>query len=215
LPIDRSDAGKPPAPAASAARHGGARPLSSGIAASRSDREPAARIELTVDAPDRIFHALDPSPLVGRDLDDEVETYILECAQELPSDHYGMVIHVPGRAPPPEDAEALSKAIRAYFVYRRDEQMRRLRVLLREGRQALAIGLTFLFVCGAVGVLAQRALPEPFGSFLNEGLLIIGWVANWRPIEIFLYDWRPMRRQRDILAALGRMEIAFRPSAAA
>jgi hypothetical protein len=58
-------------------------------------------------------------------------------------------------------------------------------------------------------------LPEPFGSFLNEGLLIIGWVANWRPIEIFLYDWRPMRRQRDILAALGRMEIAFRPSAAA
>jgi len=187
--------------------------LRSSVAGPAPGGEPAAaRIELTVDAPERIFHALDPSPLVGRDLDDEVETYILECAQELPSHHYAMVIHVPGNVPSPPDADALSKAIRAYFVYRRDEQMRRLRVLMREGRHALAVGLTFLFVCGAVGVLAQQALPAPIGSFLNEGLLIIGWVANWRPIEIFLYDWRPMRRQRDILDALGRMDIGFRPA---
>jgi hypothetical protein len=24
---------------------------------------------------------------------------------------------------------------------------------------------------------------------IEESLLIFGWVANWRPIEIFLSDW--------------------------
>ena len=50
----------------------------------------------------------------------------------------------------------------------------------------------------------------PFGEFLSEGLLIIGWVANWRPAEIFLYDWRPMKRQREILDELANMDIHFR-----
>ncbi|MGA7532679.1 MAG: hypothetical protein WCB50_13625 [Pseudolabrys sp.] len=24
---------------------------------------------------------------------------------------------------------------------------------------------------------------------MQESLIIVGWVAIWRPIEIFLYDW--------------------------
>ena len=30
---------------------------------------------------------------------------------------------------------------------------------------------------------------------LEESLIIVGWVANWRPIEIYLYDWLPIRRR--------------------
>jgi len=30
---------------------------------------------------------------------------------------------------------------------------------------------------------------------LGEGLVIGGWVAMWRPIEILLYDWWPLRRE--------------------
>jgi hypothetical protein len=81
---------------------------------------------------------------------------------------------------------------------------------MREGRRSLAIGIAFLFACAGLGILAENALPAPLGAFLSEGLLIVGWVANWRPIEIFLYDWRPMRRRRDVLAALARMQVSFR-----
>jgi uncharacterized membrane protein YbhN (UPF0104 family) len=127
------------------------------------------------------------------------------------TERYALILHVPQQVTPGEgEGKALGDAIRAYFAYRRDEEARKLRSLMREGRQSAAIGLAFLFVCGALGLLAVRALPSPLGSFLSEGLLIIGWVANWRPIEIFLYDWRPIRREWRILDGLARMVVEFR-----
>lgn len=45
----------------------------------------------------------------------------------------------------------------------------------------------------------------PVREILREGLVITGWVAMWRPLEILLYDWWPLideRRQiRRILDA--------------
>jgi hypothetical protein len=60
-----------------------------------------------------------------------------------------------------------------------------------------------------LGFFAVKLIPTPLGSVLREGFLIVGWVANWRPLEIFLYDWRPMRRQLGILTSLGGMRIEF------
>jgi hypothetical protein len=47
--------------------------------------------------------------------------------------------------------------------------------------------------------------------FVEEGLLIIGWVAMWRPLELLLYDWWPqLRRKRtyDNLACM-RVEVLY------
>ena len=183
--------------------------------AHRTDPPPAhaGTIEVSLDTPDALFHAFDPSPLVARDLDDEVEAWIVESARELPHRAYRLIIHIAEETGTPANHQALAQAIRNYFLYRRDVQARRLRLLMREGRQALALGLGFLILCSGLGFAAMRLVPAPFGGFLNEGLLIIGWVANWRPVEIFLYDWRPMRRQRDIYDALGHMQINIRPAA--
>lgn len=148
--------------------------------------------------------------MVGRDLDNEVEAYILESALELPERVYRLVIHVASAEAEPVGQGTIAAAVRSYFAYRSEVQARRLRLLLREGRQALAVGLGFLTLCWGLGFLAIDVIPAPFGDFLNEGLLIIGWVANWRPAEIFLYDWRPMKRQQAVLDALAGMDIHFR-----
>lgn len=167
-------------------------------------------IDLRVRIPGDMFHALDPSPMVGRDLDTEVEAYIVESALELPERTYRLVLHVAEPDADRDSQETIAEAVRSYFAYRSQVQARRLRLLLREGRQALIMGLGFLALCWGLGLLATRSLPEPFGEFLSEGLLIIGWVANWRPAETFLYDWRPMKRQRGVLDALASMDIDFR-----
>jgi hypothetical protein len=167
------------------------------------------QIELKVDAPQRLFHELDPTPLAGRDLDEAVESYIIESARELRSSHYELLLHLREGGLLPQRREALADSIRAYFSYRREIENRKLRRLLAEGRRTLAIGLVFLFFCGVLGVLASDALPTPVGPFLNQGLLIIGWVANWRPVEIFLHDWQPIRRERDLLGALAQMKVQF------
>jgi hypothetical protein len=43
------------------------------------------------------------------------------------------------------------------------------------------------------------------GEIARENLTIGGWVSMWRPLEIFLYDWWPIRseaRLSDRLAAM-------------
>ena len=169
-------------------------------------------IELTIAAPDALFHALDPAPLHGRDLNDEVEDFIIETAREAPAPQFALVIHVPPDELRCANEDALADAIRAYFARRRDSASRDFRSLMRQGRHTLAVGLSFLFVCGVLAALAQESLPAPAGPFVEQGLLIIGWVANWRPVEIFLYDWRPLRKQRALFDVLSRMSIQFRAS---
>lgn len=147
--------------------------------------------------------------MVGRDLDNEVEAYILESALELPERTYRLLIHVASTKNEAAIKDTITAAIRSYFAYRSEVQARRLRLLLRDGRQALAVGLGFLTICWGLGFLVTDLVAAPFGDFLNEGLLIIGWVANWRPAEIFLYDWRPMKRQGAVLDALASMDVHF------
>jgi hypothetical protein len=44
-----------------------------------------------------------------------------------------------------------------------------------------------------------------FAGIAREGLLIGGWVAMWRPLEIFLYDWWPIRAEAKLMDRLGAM----------
>jgi hypothetical protein len=46
--------------------------------------------------------------------------------------------------------------------------------------------------------------PAPF----REHSLVIGaWVALWRPLEIFLYDWWPVRAEARRYDRLGTMDV--------
>jgi hypothetical protein len=48
------------------------------------------------------------------------------------------------------------------------------------------------------------------GAALREGLLIAGWVVIWRPVELLLYDWIPVRRERRVMQRLLAMPIDVR-----
>ncbi len=167
-------------------------------------------IELTVERPQLLFHTFDPSPVGDRELDDKLERFIVHWAEDEPAPAYRMIVHVRAEGPSESEAAKLAAGVRAHFGHLSDVEARKRRLLLREGRSSLAVGVGFLLVCALLGVAALRTLPEPIGYFVDQGLLIIGWVANWRPVEIFLYDWRPLRRNERLFRVLSRMEIEFR-----
>jgi hypothetical protein len=50
--------------------------------------------------------------------------------------------------------------------------------------------------------LAGYLFQPPLRRLVEESLLILGWVANWRPIEIFFYDWWPVVRKRNLYRRL-------------
>jgi len=81
-----------------------------------------------------------------------------------------------------------------------------LRLLLVRGSISLLIGLTFLAVCLSVRQLLL-ANVEPGDAIASEGLLILGWVAMWKPVEIFLYDWWPDLDRRRLFERIAHIQI--------
>jgi hypothetical protein len=63
-------------------------------------------------------------------------------------------------------------------------------------------------------MLALRGLVSSNGmafDLLREGLTISGWVALWKPIDIHLYRWWPIRRLMGLQTRLSAcpVEVAF------
>jgi len=59
-----------------------------------------------------------------------------------------------------------------------------------------------------LGQLVRRIMGETQWAFLlRESLLIGGWVAMWKPLEIFLYDWWPILGKRRIQDRLSRIQV--------
>src|SRR5262249_23279884 len=92
----------------------------------------------------------------------------------------------------------------------------RLRDVLRIGNRSLMIGLAFLAAALAAGNFVGRHVDGQFGDLLKESLVIGGWVAMWKPLETFLYDWWPIEGEVRLLRRLAAMpgRIEYRAGAA-
>jgi hypothetical protein len=170
-----------------------------------------ANIEINLSRLPQLFNTLDPSPFHERDLDPDAEEYILSSAEEVPRQRpLTLVIHLPADQMPQPGAPDLAAAIHNYFANCETLELRRLRRLFRDGRIALLTGLAFLFCCVLLRELAFSFGNGSVSDILGESMLIIGWVAMWRPLEIFLYEWVPIRRRCRILAKLSTMPVVVR-----
>ena len=174
--------------------------------------QPEAKIEISLNRLSQLFNSLDPSPFHERDLDQDAEDYILGSAEEIWHHRpLRLVIHLPADQVPEPDALSLADAVHNFFGYREAHERRQLRLLFREGRIALAIGLAFLFCCVALREVIFSFEHNAASDIFGEGLLIIGWVAMWRPLEIFLYEWVPLRRRSQILGTLAKISVTIQP----
>jgi len=130
----------------------------------RSQARITGLIGLSVADPDDLLHAFDPSPMVGRDLDDEVEQYILESAIEAPQTQYQLVIRARKTRSGLAETAQIPDAIRQYFLYKLEVYERHLRIRMLDGRRSLFTGLLFLAACWGLGMVATNQIPEPFGD---------------------------------------------------
>ena len=161
-------------------------------------------IELRLSNVGQLFNTMDPSPFHERDLDHDAEEFILSWAREHERDS-ALRLRVVLKQPADEEAAGqVRESIRHYFEYRARMARRELRDLFREGRTALAIGVLFL-----AATLVLRGLIPASGwtEFLREGLTICGWVGLWKPIDIHLYRWWPLKAHGDLLARIGRCQV--------
>jgi hypothetical protein len=172
-------------------------------------REVNGVIEVRVRALEQLFNSMDPSPFHEKELDPDAVDYIVGSAKELPDQSPAVLrVYVDQSTALPEEDRILEEAVRAHFARQSQHSRRELRELLRRGWTSLVIGLAFLGASVVAGEFIMRQMAErPLATVLRESLLIGGWVAMWRPMEIFLHDWWVIRDERRIYDRLGQMAV--------
>ncbi len=162
-----------------------------------------------------LFNTLDPAPFHTKDLKADAEEYIVGAVHELGLRRpVKMLVYLPEAELAAAHAHGLIAAIHNYFSYRMQRAAMELRQLFVRGSISLTIGLLFMILCLFLRQAMEPWFALPTATVLQEGLLILGWVAMWRPIEIFLYDWWPIWRQQRVYRRVAELpiELAMRPT---
>jgi hypothetical protein len=157
----------------------------------------------------KLFNSLDPSPFWDRDLDRAAAEFIEdEFRDKQSAEIWHLHVHVHEGDTSSTD---LQRAIESYYGRMANSDRLALREHLRLGQLALLGGLTiFLLSMGARGILGRVLGHLPV--LLDEGLIILAWLALWRPAEALIYGWIPFYRNRRLFERLAGIKVFVRLS---
>ncbi len=171
-------------------------------------------IQIAVKSSRQLFNESDPAPFRERDLDDDFVTYVVNSVQEFPlATKMKLEVIVSGEnhdaiQQPAIDPETVCQAIQTFFEYEAKMSDAKIRTRLRTARFFLMVGFAVLFVClGTAQFIAALGYRSPVANIIREGFIISGWVAMWRPIELLLYGWWPIREQRRYFEKISKLDI--------
>jgi hypothetical protein len=174
-------------------------------------KHPAHKIELNLREVGQLFNTMDPAPFPEKDLDSDAEEFILSWVGEFPvNEPVSLVVHLTEFSGDTHPQDTIEQGIHHYFLYRARMNRMELRRLLADGQISLFIGLAFLSACLIVSEALGGNGSETFRSIARESLTIAGWVAMWRPMQIYLYDWWPLWRRGRLYRKLSRMHVDVR-----
>ncbi len=165
-------------------------------------------IEVELRSMMQIFNSFDPAPFHEKELDASAEVYIYNSVGEFPlKTPLGLMIHLPSSEIGKDTEETLKNAIKNHFSYKKlliDLELRR---MLQRGRRNLMIAFGFLFLCLLLIQFLSTFEGGLLKSTLSEGLTIIGWVALWEPVTVFLYGWWPLIQKKNIYEKIIGMDV--------
>jgi hypothetical protein len=165
------------------------------------------RVELELRNVDALFNSMDPAPFHEKDLDHDAEEFIVSWMREYPLTT-PVTLHVHLIEWPAEDPTAtIREAVHHYFAYRGQLIDMEFRQLMKHARTSLLIGLAFLTICLVTSSYLLADREGALVRILRESLTIAGWVAMWRPMQLYLYDWWPLRGRGRLYSKLSKIPV--------
>lgn len=165
-------------------------------------------IDVRVKTVGQLFDNRDPMPFLERDLDDEVAAYVMECAEDVGNDPLRVVLWCEQSELTQAD---IQEAFRTHFEYALARARRRVRSAGRAARNGFLLGVGLMAALRVLSEVFVMQLAEGDARrILHEGLVIVSWVALWRPIELVLYDFWPVRAQRHVIERLRDADVVLR-----
>jgi hypothetical protein len=166
-----------------------------------------SEIKLSLQSIEQILLAPETSGYRRRMLNQNVEEFIVEEAQTCPRQNaFALTIKLPvieiARA---REVEA---AIRGHFGYLRKKSEEKFKRTLQLGWRSLLIGFAFLVLVFVLTEIGDGIIPEGgVAMTIRESLIILGWVAMWRPADLLLYEWYPFKRDAKLFDKLAKSKV--------
>ena len=167
-----------------------------------------ATIEIRISGLAQLFDPLDPAPLQARALDHNAERYIRASAgTHRPIEPLRLLVHL-SESLRAHAADA-TDAIHAHFRRVHEQGERTFRRRLRTGGRTLVVALVVLAGSFWLRSLLSDIEERTLARGLSEGLLILGWVAMWRPVEILLFEHWESHLDHAMVERLASIPIEF------
>ncbi len=170
---------------------------------------PVSTVGVRVKRLGQLFNSLDPSPFWDQDLDKEAAEFLETEFRDKPRDH-AWVLNVTTADVGTYSEHDVQEAVKRYYQRSEESIRQRTRERYRIGRLALALGVGVFIACMAGRELLNAALPGGAPFVLDEGLIVLAWIALWLPTEHFVYDIVPLIRERRFFERLVQMRVHVR-----
>lgn len=151
----------------------------------------------------------EPDPLAGRF---EERSGVERILDTLRSQNTGRLDAIEAtlvldEQPTPDVRHTVDTALAALWRHQDGRLGEQLVTIRRDGLRALGKGILFMLVCMAISAIGGRitALPDLVRGLVSEGFIIAGWVALWHPMELLLYEWWPVARDRRLYRLVAAM----------
>jgi hypothetical protein len=179
------------------------------IRRSASPRDRRAEFAIRLSSIDSLFWEFDARPVAERALHADVRWTLLdEWERVRHSEPSALNIYAPESDRERTDEDAVRTAIRT-SLRSASGPLRRVDPLSRQEKVAARIGIGFLFVSIMVSTVLDRASDEVLVEGLSQGILVVGWVALWRPAERFVVAVVPHVFNRRRFAEFADIDVRF------
>lgn len=169
---------------------------------------PHAHLELRVRELAQLFNSMDPTPFHNKSLDWDAEAFIERWARGIsPKVPKHLTVHLQSMPPDGDPTVLVNAAIHNHFADQAERIRADLGDLFWQARISLVIGLAFVALCLVAADAIGARGSSPAYTIARESLTIVGWVAMWRPMQLFLYDWWPLARRILTAKSLARAHI--------
>jgi len=155
-----------------------------------------------------VFNTWDFSPLLNRDLDDDLFEYLEECVREIPKRNtVEIALHLPKDLKDRGKESMNTESFRNFFDYK----IRKLQIMRRElysntFRYSL-FGILFI----SLGYFLENGITPHSGliKILREGFFIGGWVLFWELFSTIFFRKSDIKKTMTSLTRLKNAAIVY------
>ncbi|MGL6269217.1 MAG: hypothetical protein ACRC2O_14895 [Chitinophagaceae bacterium] len=137
----------------------------------------------------------------------DAEEFIIEEAEALPAKAL-ININVHLALSEIKHKDDIAPAIHRHFSYRKEQSQKEYKRIFKYGWRILLIALGLLAFIFIITEIAFYYMPDNKPVlFIHESFIILSWVALWRPLELLMYEWYPVKTDIDLYTRLEKCTV--------